>query len=302
MKSIYYVGAGAAIVGAGCLLGLQIMGGLEYTAGASAYTTASMVAAMVTVAVLPVFIHLASHISKTIAAVLFVGFLGFLVYSVPATLGRIGEVKEAKTLGKHDAEHIRAQLEDVKRTLSFAQPDLVKECRVVGPECRRKQTTVDALIKESIKFNDDLRSLGHSRLGDVGSNTLAWVMAGSVSPEAIAKVSGLGIVLGLETVIWALVWMSTAAVQKAWNMTPVQVRAVQAITEREEPFTPDELEELRQILLQKKLEGVLSLNNNALAKAVGISPGECTKRVKDAVQAGILQKQRAGREVAITLH
>jgi xanthosine utilization system XapX-like protein len=231
------------------------MGGLEHTAGASAYTTASMVAAMVTVAVLPVFIHLASHISKTIAAVLFVGFLGFLVYSVPATLGRVGEVKEAKTLGKHDAEHIRAQLEDVKRTLSFAQPDLAKECRVVGPECRRKQTTVDALIKESIKFNDDLRSLGHSRLGDVGSNTLAWVMAGSVSPEAIAKVSGLGIVLGLETVIWAMVWLATAAVQKAWNM--------------------------------------------ALAK---ISPGECSKRVQEAVGLGILQKQRAGREVAITLH
>jgi hypothetical protein len=157
---------------------------------------------------------------------------------------------------------------------------------------------VDALIKESIKFNDDLRSLGHSRLGDVGSNTLAWVMAGSVSPEAIAKVSGLGIVLGLETVIWAMVWLATAAVQKAWNMTPVQVRTVQAITEREEPLTSDELEELRRILLSVRRP----VNNNELAALASISPGECSKRVREAVDAGILQKCRNGREVAITLH
>jgi hypothetical protein len=306
MKGIYYVGAGAAIVGAGCLLGLQVVGGLEHTAGASFYTVASTIAAMVTVALLPVFIHFATHISKTLAVVLTIGFLGFLAYSVQATIGRTGEYRESKALGKNDAGRIQAELASVKQTLAWAQPDLEKECKVVGPECKRKGKTVDALIAEQVKLNADLRSLGSSRLGDIGSTTVAWALAGHVSEETIRKASPLGLVLGLETVIWGLVWLATAAIQTAWNMAPVHVPAVQqAITERDfkqEPLTPSELEELRQILLQKKTEGVLSLNNNDLAKAVGISPGECTKRVKDAVAAGILHKQRAGREVAITLH
>ena len=298
MKGIYYVGAGAAIVGAGCLLGLQVVGGLEHTAGASFYTVASTIAAMVTVALLPVFIHFATHISKTLAVVLTVGFLGFLAYSVQATIGRTGEYRETKALGKNDAGRIQAELASVKQTLAWAQPDLEKECKVVGPECRRKQKTMDALINESIKLNADLRSLGSSRLGDISSTTVAWALAGHVSEETIRNASPLGLVLGLETVIWGLVWLATAAIQTAWNMTPV--RAVQAITEREEPFTPDELEELRQILLDhKRKHGGKGFNNNTVADLIGVSPGESSKRVRDAAACGLVTKVRNGREVLI---
>jgi hypothetical protein len=297
MKGIYYVGAGAAIVGAGCLLGLQVIGGLEHTAGASFYTVASTIAAMVTVALLPVFIHFATHISKTLAVVLTVGFLGFLAYSVQATIGRTGEYRETKALGKNDAGRIQAELAHVKQTLAWAVPDVEKECRIVGEECKRKRKTVQLLIDEQSKLNADLRNLGSARLGDIGSTTVAWALAGHVSEETIRKASPLGLVLGLETVIWGLVWLATAAIQTAWNMAPVRV-AVQAITEREEPLTSDELEELRRILLSVRRP----VNNNELAALAKISPGECSKRVQEAVGLGILQKQRAGREVAITLH
>jgi hypothetical protein len=298
MKGLYYVGAGAAIVGAGCLLALQVIGGLEHTAGASFYTVASTIAAMVVVAVLPVFIHFAAHLSRGLAVVLMVGFLGFLAYSVQATIGRTGEYRESKALGKNDAGRIQAELASVKQTLAWAQPDLEKECKVVGPECKRKGKTVDALIAEQVKLNADLRSLGSSRLGDIGSTTVAWALAGHVSEETIRKASPLGLVLGLETVIWGLVWLSTIAIQK--GMGPiVHVPAVQqAITEREEPLTSDELEELRRILLGVRRP----VNNNELAALASISPGECSKRVRDAVEAGILRRQRNGREVAITLH
>jgi hypothetical protein len=57
---------------------------------------------MVTVAVLPVFIHLAAKVSKPIAVVLTLGFAGFLAYSVQATVGRTGEFKEAKALGNKE--------------------------------------------------------------------------------------------------------------------------------------------------------------------------------------------------------
>jgi hypothetical protein len=300
MKSIYYVGAGAAIVGAGCLLALQVVGGLEHTAGASFYTVASTIAAMATVALLPVFIHFATHISKTLAVVLTIGFLGFLAYSVQATIGRTGEYRETKALGKNDAGRIQAELAHVKQTLAWAVPDVEKECRIVGEECKRKRKTVQLLIDEQSKLNADLRNLGSARLGDIGSTTVAWALAGHVSEETIRKASPLGLVLGLETVIWGLVWLATAAIQTAWNMTPVQTRAVQAITEREEPFTPDELEELRQILLDhKRKHGGKGFNNNTVADLIGVSPGESSKRVRDAAACGLVTKVRNGREVLI---
>jgi hypothetical protein len=308
MKGLYYTLAGAAIVASGCLLGLQILGGIEYTAGATTYTTASMIAAMITVAVLPVFIHLAAHISKGIAAVLVIGFVGFLAYSVPANLGRIGELKEVKALGATDAAALQAELASLSQTLAYARPDMETECHGAPyplppkgwPECRRKRGTVTAVEAEYAKKAEELRKQGSARVGDVGSTTLAWASAGLLTAETIRKGSGLGIVLGLETVIWGLVWLATIAIQK--GMGPmVHVPAVQAITERDfkqEPITPAEWDALIKYL--KTQTG--PVNNNELADAVGISAGECSKRVKDAVAAGILHKQRAGREVAITLH
>ena len=299
MKGLYYTFAGAAIVFAGALLGLQIMGGLEYTAGASAYTVASMVGAMITVAILPVFIHLSGHLSRSLQVVLFFGFAAFLVYSLPATVGRVGEVKETKALAKVDAELIRADLAHARQTLAYAIPDRDQECRIVGPECRRKRVTVQALEGQIATHTAALVSLGNARIGDVGSELLSWATGGKIAAESIRKGSGLGLPFGLEIAIWALVWLATVAIQHGMSLGPVvHAPAVQAITEREEPLTSDELEELRRILLSVRRP----VNNNELADLVGISPGECSKRVKDAVAAGILQKQRAGREVAITLH
>jgi hypothetical protein len=310
MKGLYYTLAGAAIVASGCLLGLQILGGIEYTAGATTYTTASMIAAMITVAVLPVFIHLAAHISKGIAAVLVIGFVGFLAYSVPANLGRIGELKEVKALGATDAAALQVELASLSQTLAYARPDMETECHGAPyplppkgwPECRRKRGTVTAVEAEYAKKAEELRKQGSARVGDVGSTTLAWASAGLLTAETIRKGSGLGIVLGLETVIWGLVWLATIAIQRGMGPMMVHVPAVQqAITERDfkqEPITPAEWDALIKYL--KTQPG--PVNNNELADAVGISAGECSKRVKDAVAAGILHKQRAGREVAITLH
>jgi hypothetical protein len=308
MKAKYYTLAGAAIAFAGSLLALQITGGLEYTAGASTYTVASMVGAMITVAILPVFIHLAGHLSRVLQAVLFVGFAAFLVYSLPATVGRVGEVKEGKALAARDASSLQAELASLSQTLAYARPAMETECHGAPnplpsdparwPECRRKRGTVTAVEAQHAKLSKELREMGTTRLGDVGSDLLSWATGGKLAAESIRKGSGLGLPFGLEIAIWALVWLSTIAIQKGMQTAPVQVRAVQAITEREEPLTSDELEELRRILLSVRRP----VNNNELAALASISPGECSKRVREAVDAGILQKSRNGREVAITLH
>jgi uncharacterized protein YukE len=47
-------------------------------------------------------------------------------------------------------------------------------------------------------------------------------------------------------------------------------------------------------------DGPVSVSNDELARGLGISKSESSKRVSKAIAAGILQKQRVGREVAIS--
>lgn len=216
MRGKYYTLAGAAMLLAGSLLALQIAGGLEYTDGASFYTRISMIAAMATVAILPVFIHCAAHLSKALAASLFVGFVAFLAYSLPANVGRIGEIKEGKVVAKLDAGRLESELASARRTLSYAIPDRDQECIKVGPECRRKRVTVQALETQIASNQAVLTGIGNGRLGDVGSDTLAWALAPTgISSDVIRKASGLALAFGLEIVIWALVWLATVATQAA---------------------------------------------------------------------------------------
>jgi len=72
---------------------------------------------------------------------------------------------------------------------------------------------------------------------------------------------------------------------------------VQAITERQEPLTDPEIEELRRVLRGT----VRPLNNGELAARMGVSPAEASKRVTDAVAAGLVSRTKAGREVQVSL-
>jgi cation transport ATPase len=91
MTSISLLRAGATTL-ACVLLGLQIVGGWEYTEGGTLYTRASMIAAMVTLAALPVFIEAARREGKpAISVALFVAFVAFLAYSLPAWRGQGGQ-------------------------------------------------------------------------------------------------------------------------------------------------------------------------------------------------------------------
>lgn len=71
----------------------------------------------------------------------------------------------------------------------------------------------------------------------------------------------------------------------------------QALT-YEKPLTEDEIEELKKLILGAGRP----LSNGELAKIARISPSEASKRVSAGVARGILNRTRAGREVAITVH
>ena len=303
MRSTYYALAGGATLFASALLVLQIVGGLEYTHGASAYTQASMVTAMVAVAALPLFVHAAWHVNKMVSAVLFVGFMALLVYSMPANIGRIGEVREVKALAAGDAAKAELALKDIATTLSFAEPAALRECAGAPdplppsgwPECRRKRASVDALLNERKRLTAEIRSMGSERVGDVGSETLAWAFGfAGISAATIRKGSGMAFAVGLEISIFALSWLAATLITKAGTMVPRQ-----AVTERdlrEEPLTESEVEELRRLLRSAGRP----LSNQEVADALRVSHGEASKRVKDAVAAGLVQKIKIGRHVAIS--
>lgn len=286
----------AALASAGALLGLQVVGGLEAVAGGSLYTQASIIGAMVATAALPVFIHAAWRVAKPIAVALFIGFVAFLAYSLPATVGRTGEIRHAKAAVSVDRSTVEADLKSTQTRLEWARGDWQAECRTGnGSSCKGKAQTVSALEARVEKLRGELRA---APAGDLGSETWAWATAGTVSAEAIRKVSTLAFALGLEMSIWSLVWLATVLLGRKTEAT-VSAGVFQAsdLTIPEDT-TDAELEELRKLLLQQGRP----LSNNEVADLMRITKGEASKRVTKAIAAGLVRRHREGRDVAITLH
>lgn len=236
----------AAVVIAGGLLALQIVLGLEYTEGGTLGTRASMIAAMITLAALPVFVYLAVRSRQVIAAGAFtISFLALLAYSLPATTGRTGEIKETKALAAADLALVKAELGSITKTLNWARPDMLSEC--VGapnplppngwPKCRAKTGTVAALEDRQAKLEDELKAGRSMETGDLGSDIWAWALAPlGVTAETVRKASVLAFAVGLEFAIWALVAFGS----HGW---------IRAITETAPgKITDAEIEELKELV------------------------------------------------------
>lgn len=244
----YYCLAGGATLFGGALLALQIVGGLEWTAGASLYTQASMVVTMVSIAALPVFISFAWRTSFMLGLPLLLGFILLLAYSLPATIGRIGEVKEVKVVAKGDAEEINRKIADLDKTLKYARPSMESEC-IGAPEplpprgwneCRRKRGSVAAFEAERRRLQADLDAIGGAtaRLGDTSSQMVSWALSlaqVSAPEEAIRKGSSLAFAVGLEVLIAALFALAAAALRKG---SAASVRSALPIPAQEPPPPP----------------------------------------------------------------
>lgn len=205
-----------SLAGAGGLLALQIVGGLEYTHGGSLYTQASMIAAMVALALLPVFFAMAlRHDARMIAGTLGIAFVAFLAYSLPATSGRTGEIKEAKATAADDVASWRSELAEITKQLNWAIPDKNAECLNAPdplpsegwPKCRRKTGTVTALEERRTKLEEQIKAAGMSgATGDLGSALWAWALSWfGVTASTIRKGSVIAFAVGLDFAIWSLV-------------------------------------------------------------------------------------------------
>ena len=210
-----------AIAGAVGLLVLQIIGGLEYTEGGSLYAKSSMVAAMVTLAFLPVFIEVARQAKAYgIALALAVAFCAFLAFSLPATVGRTNEVREVKAAEAQQSSFsirlIESELAKAQSRLNEAYLEVGRECRTgFGAKCEgwrnsvvERQFRVDAIQKELMAAKP--------KMGDMGSE--AWASVAGIGAATVRQLSSLSFGLGLDVVIWALMWFATSAKVRALNM------------------------------------------------------------------------------------
>lgn len=284
----------AALAMAGALLSLQIVAGIEHTTGGTLYTQLSMVAAMVTLAVLPVFVEVARrHGAYWIGLALMVSFLAFLAYSLPATVGRTGETKAAAAAVSVDKGLIERDLKSTMTRLEWARGDYAKECATgAGAACRGKAQTVSALEARFEKLRGELKT---SPAGDLGSETWAWASMGTVSAETIRRGSVLAFALGLDVAIWALVWLATSLLSRPATVSTVS-RASELVLPKD--VTDAELDELRKLLTRSG-----PLTNNDVARMLGVVKSEASKRVSKAVAAGMVSRRRIGREVSIqTVH
>jgi hypothetical protein len=316
MTSISLLRAGATTL-ACVLLGLQIVGGWEYTEGGTLYTRASMIAAMVTLAALPVFIEAARREGKpAISVALFVAFVAFLAYSLPANIGRVGEVKEAKLAQAGGVNRAKADLERVSAELITARAAMTKECATgIGTKCLGTRNTVHVLEDTKRSAEAAVTKGEVASLGDVSSDTVSWALLGSLSPETVRKGSVVAFAAGLDIVIWALIWFACAtarqSVKKAYALPPADDEGEKKPTPKDVIQFPrprvlhsvaeipdHELEALRMAFAV----GDGPVSNDELARRMGVVKSEASKRVQKGIAAGILHKQRVGREVAIRLN
>jgi hypothetical protein len=319
MTSISLLRGGATAL-AGVLLGLQIVGGWEYTEGGTLYTRASMIAAMVTLAALPVFIEAARREGKpAISVALFVAFVAFLAYSLPANIGRVGEVKEAKLAQAGGVNRARADLERVSAELITARADMTKECGTgIGTKCLGRRNTVHVL-EDTKKSAEAAVAKGEvAALGDVSSDTVSWALLGSLSPETVRKGSVVAFAAGLDIVIWALIWFACATAERKGEKAPAKpANSTPSDDEGEKVPSPRVVEFPRPRVLHSVAEipdhelealrmafavGDGPVSNDELARRMGVVKSEASKRVQKGIAAGILHKQRVGREVAIRLN
>jgi hypothetical protein len=275
-----------------------------------------MIAAMVTLAALPVFIEAARREGhRSIALALFVAFVAFLAYSLPANIGRVGEVKEAKLAQAGGVTRAKEELASVKQRLATATDEMTKECGTgIGTKCLGRRNTVHVL-EDTKKSAEAAVAKGEvAALGDVSSDTVSWALLGSLSPETVRKGSVVAFAAGLDIVIWALIWFACACappLSKSEKVAPPvddegETKSTPKVVEFPRPrvlHSAQEIEDYELAALKAFFlagDGPVSVSNDELARGLGISKSESSKRVSKAIAAGILQRQRVGREVAIS--
>ena len=286
------IAAYAALAMAGCLLGLQIVLGLEATAGGSLGTQASMILAMITLAALPVFMEAARKVRAWgLVVALGIAFVAFLAYSLPATTGRTGEIKQAKVADAAAVARVRDDLQRTTVTLEWARKDMIEDCGSgEGKKCRAKRNTVQALDDRASKLRSELAAGEKAAPGDLGAEAWAWASFGTVAPETVRKGGVIAFALGLDVAIWSLIWLATRIFSRSASIAQLPTIAARF---------PAPANDAHPVIEALERVGGSVESNRQLAQLMSVTDGESSKRVAEVVDR--LEIVRDGKQTRIAL-
>jgi hypothetical protein len=276
----------AAISIACAAVGYQTAVIWETLAGVSTVTKLGVPLATISAALLPVLSEAAWRGGERIKGLLlFLPVAVLLAFVLPSGVSRLGEAQQAR---REAAQAAQGTLATTKANLMKAEALVAEATQWAAAECAsgkgKKCDGQTFTLNQRTAYRDKLKA----DLKAAEPTPTPWLP--DWHPATLP--------IGLELAAWAALFFGLGPMTH--TQTQTVARPVQAITEREEPFTPDELEELRQILLDhKRKHGGKGFNNNTVADLIGVSPGESSKRVRDAAACGLVTKVRNGREVLI---
>ena len=304
-----------AIVLAVATLALQITIGLEHLSGASTATKASIVLVMVSLAILPKLIEIAAGARMyALSGVLLLAFAAWLAYSLPATVGRTGEIKEAKIaevkasgegrkLLQLELDRARARFDmaesEVKRLCKNPYSDNCTSARLVE---RERQARVDQLLAELVDRKGP-------PVGDVASDLLAWAFGSAgLTADAIRKGSVLAFALGLDIIIWSLIWFGTTDPLGRRDVATTSRGSVGAATGAAHPSPPDGGQRERSTLSDEdrladiRAEVSAGRHHGVVEYGVrwGLSKSEASKTISALEAAGEIDCTLAGRQKLVT--
>lgn len=185
--------------------------------------------------------------------------------------------------------------------LEKAQASLPAACKGGnGKDCKGVKATIE-VYEASIRGHDaDLSKLGPVKVSNADAEQLAEILS-TVFGADKAKVKAAAVLLTPFAVALFLEFGVIVSFGFAFSHRPVStvskvsapVLAAPAASEPEDR----EMTELRRVLRRASAP----LTNGELADLLGVVKGEASKRVSKAVEAGIVSRQRVGKEVAISL-
>lgn len=185
--------------------------------------------------------------------------------------------------------------------LEKAQASLPAACKGGnGKDCKGVKATIE-VYEASIRGHDaDLSKLGPVKVSNADAEQLAEILS-TVFGADKAKVKAAAVLLTPFAVALFLEFGVIVSFGFAFSHRPVStvskvsapVLAAPAASEPEDR----EMTELRRVLRRASAP----LTNGELADLLGVVKGEASKRVSKAVEAGIVSRQRVGKEVAIRL-
>lgn len=233
---------------------------------------------------------------------IFIAGLTMTVYSSVGAQKSGPTARQEKSIASHNETLFdkKAQLDRARKREAEARTMADKE--MTGEACGRRCNDWRLREKEASAYAAQIER----QIAGLGSEQITPSKARPFADAA--AVFGLNrdhvetIASTFEPFAFSLLFEMTAILAFGYGFRP-QPMAVnkpapaQALT-FEDPLTDDEIEELKKLILGAGRP----LSNGELAKIAGISPSESSKRVSAGVARGILNRTRAGREVAITVH